>query len=276
MYMKYIKSVLQFFFILDKGKRLAHFLIVVLPLSFLVSTFFPLDTYISWIASYSSPYPTFSALWLSLQPSTFHWSAFIIAFLALIIVFSAYATLTLKCFRVGRFSIKGFFRSANDNFIAALYLVAGIAVLYLIWQFVLALFLFLCQKAPSIVWVKVFSYISLAVWSGVFLPMLMPPVMWFPLMAINGLSPAQAFGRALQKSAQKGSAIILSLAFMFLVIVAIGVISGLVGNGAFSLIFNAIAFTIGFCYFAVLNMAVYFDIEGITREDVTRSLYFSR
>lgn len=276
MVMKYIKSVLQFFFVLDKGKRLVFFLPIVVPLSFLVSTFFPIDTYISWISSFSTPYPDFSALWLSLQPAYFRLDIFIIVFISLIIVFSAYATLTFKCFRIGRFSLKGFFRSANDNFIASASLIISIALLYLIWQFVLALFLFLCQKAHTIILAKVCSAIVLAIWSAAFLPLLLPMVMWFPIMAINGLKPAAAFGRALQKIGRHGGGILLSLVFIVVLIVVLSIISGLVGNGAFSTIFNSIAFTISFCYFTVLTMAVYFDIEGIPREDITRSLYFAR
>jgi len=273
--MKYCKSVLQFFFILDKGKRLFYFLIVVLPLSFLVSAVLPLDTYTRWIASFNNPYPTFGSLWLSLQP-TFSWPVLLFALLGLVICFSAYSTLTLRAFRVGRFTIKGFFRNANENFFASFYLIASIIALYLVWQFIIALFLFLCQKAASKLMVKVLSIIVVAIWSGLFLPLLLPLVIWFPLMAINGLPPARAFGRALQKIGHHGGRILFALAFMAVAIVALGIISGLVGNGAFSLIFNAIAFAFGFCYLAVLNMAVFFDIEGLPREDITRSLYFSR
>ncbi|GEM_PF-6637438 len=273
--MKYCKSVLQFFFILDKGKRLFYFLIIILPLSFLVSMIFPLDTYTSWIASFSTPYPTFGSLWLSLQPS-FRWPVLLLALLGLVIAFSAYSTLTLRCFRVGRFTIKGFFRNANENFFASFYLLASIITIYMFWQFVLALLLFLCQQAISLTAVKLFSSITVLIWSGVFLPLILPMVIWFPLMAINGLPPARAFGRALQKIGHHGGRILFALAFMAVVIVGLGIISALVGNGAFSLVFNAIAFTFGFCYFAVLNMAVYFDIEGLVREDITRSLYFSR
>ncbi len=273
--MKYLKSVLQFFFVLDKGKRLFCFLIVVLPLSFLVSLIFPLDTYTSWIRAFSTPYPTFGSLWLSLQPN-FHWIVLVVALIGLVIAFSAYSTLTLRCFRVGHFNMKGFFRSANENFFASFYLLISIIVLYMFWQFVLALFLFLCQKATSLTAVKLFSSITVLIWSGVFLPLILPMVMWFPLMAINGLPPARALTRALQKIGHHGRHILVALAFMAVAIFALGLISGVVGNGAFSVTFNSIAFTFGFCYFTVLNMTVYFDIEGLVREDIIRSLYFAR
>lgn len=273
--MKYLKSVLQFFFVLDKGKRLFCFLIVVLPLSFLVSLIFPLDTYTSWIRAFSIPYPTFGALWLSLQPN-FHWIVLVVMLIGLIIAFSAYSTLTLRCFRIGHFNMKGFLRSANENFFASFYLLSSIIILYMFWQFVLALLLFLCQKAASVTAIKLFSTIIVLVWSGLFLPLILPMVMWFPLMAINGLPPARAFSRALQKIGNHGRHILFALAFMVAVIFALGLISGIVGNGAFSLTFNSIAFAFGFCYFTVLNMIVYFDIEGLAREDIIRSLYFAR
>lgn len=274
--MKYIKSTLQFLFILDKGKRLLYMFLMLVPASIIVSLVFPLDIYIKWIVNYDVPYESFSLLWSSLLPSTLRVDLFILALLLVVISYSAISTLTLRCFRVGVFNAKGYLRAANDNFFPAFYLISSVIIFYVFWQFVLALFLYLFQTFNSVLLTVIFSSILMIIWAIGLIFLLVPVIVWFPIMAINGVSPFKALGIAIQKVNPKTLSIAFSIAFIIAAIILINILSGFLNFNFVSIIINTLTFSFGFCYIVVLSMIVYFDIEGLSREDISRSLYFSR
>ena len=274
--MKYIKSTLQFLFVLDKGRRFLSLFLMILPTALIVSFVFPLDIYIKWVATYDAHYDTLLALWTSLQPASMTIGTFLLALFAIVISYSAYNTLTLRCFRVGVFTVKGFLRSANENFFPAFYLVASLIIFYVFWQFILVLFLYLLQLSSSIAFIRLMSIILMIIWSVGLVFALLPFVVWLPLMAINGFGPTKAFGLALQKASTRTIPIALSLGFLIAVIIGINFLSGFLAISFLSTIVNTISFAFAFCYVSVLSMIVYFDIEALTREDISRSLYFSR
>lgn len=276
--MKYFYLTLQYIFKLDRGKRFVFLMLFALPASLTLAHFFPITGYFQWFVNYSADYTTYSTLWLSLMNrSTFQVGLLILGYALLIMAVSAITTIIIRSVRIGKFQVKSLFYLINENFFPAFYLITFFILSLILFQSLVCLFLFLWQILPGVVLGYVLSLLItligliLVTWAFSNL------VLWLPIMSINGLKPFPAIGTAYSKNntTKKNFFVAYILAIVFLLI--IGFVSYLFNKIWYiSWIIDALNYAFLTVYFATLSILAYFDIEGITREDLVRKPYLRR
>ncbi|MGI6523188.1 MAG: hypothetical protein ACOX2Y_04845 [Christensenellales bacterium] len=96
-------------------------------------------------------------------------------------------------------------------------------------------------------------------------------------MSINGLKPHKAIAASYSKTHNQRRELLISYIIIVAGIVLIGFISYLFGDVWYiSWIINTLNYAIATVFFVVLSILSYFDIEGITREDLVKRPYLRR
>ncbi|MFA6766452.1 MAG: hypothetical protein WCS45_05410 [Clostridia bacterium] len=276
--MKYLFLTLQYLFRLDSGKRFLALLLIALPPCILLAYFFPITGYFEWFFNYSGDYGSYSALWLSLaQRDSLGLGFLVLGYILLVLSVSAITTAVARSVRIGKFQLKNFLYLINENFFPSFYTITFFIIALMVAQSLIGLFLFLWQSLPtltasfvvSIIFVLISLLLLVWAYSGL--------ALWLPIMSINGLKPHKAIAASYSKTHNQRRELLISYIIIVAGIVLIGLISYLFGDVWYiSWIINTLNYAIATVFFVVLSILSYFDIEGITREDLVKRPYLRR
>ncbi len=276
--MKYFYLTLQYLFKLDKGKRFLTLFLLALPACLLLAAFFPVTGYFEWLFDYSGAYENYGQLWLSLmQRESFMVGLLIIAYLLLVFSISAITTVVTKSIRIGKFQIKSLFYLINENFFPSLSLVTAVIISLLLTHSLICLFLFTWQYLPLAAVGYIMSMLSFLAIFLLLTFVFSKLVLWLPIMSINGLRPFRAMEAAISKIYPKKRNMFVAYLIPVVLLLASGILAYLFRTvGILDYVINVISYTIIFVYFCVLSLLAYFEIEGITREDLAKRPYLRR
>ncbi|MDD4316246.1 MAG: hypothetical protein PHC84_03690 [Clostridia bacterium] len=269
---------MQYLFRLDNGKRFLALFLFALPACLMLAAFFPVTGYFEWLLTYTGAYASYSELWMSLiQRDTLRLGFLFMGYILLVFSVSAITTITIRSMRVGKFQVKSLFYLINENFFPSLALVTAVTVSLLFFQSLICLFLFLWQFIPN----QAASYILSMVFSlGIVVLMFYIfsiLILWLPVMSINGLKPFKAMETAASKSHSDKGRIFTAYIIPLGVILVLGILSYLLrAIGILKFIINAVSYTLLTVYFTSVSLLAYFEIEGITREDLVKRPYLRR
>lgn len=276
--MKYFYLTMQYLFRLDKGKRFLTLFLFALPSCLMLAVFFPVTGYFEWLFDYSGAYANYGQLWLSLmQRDTFMTGLLIVAYLLLVFSISAITTIVIKSIRIGKFQIKSLFYLINENFFPSLALVTAVIISLLFSHSLICLFLFTWQYIPFAIVSYILSMLSFLLIFFLLTFVCSKLVLWLPIMSINGLSPFRALEAAISKTYPKKRNMFVAYLIPILLLLASGILAYLFRTvGILDFVINVISYTIITVYFCVLSLLAFFEIEGITREDLVKRPYLRR
>lgn len=276
--MKYLYLTLQYLFKIDKGKRFLSLLIFAIPSCFVLAYYFPITGYMEWILNYTGNYSSYSELWLSLvERDTFKLGLLLIGSILLILSISTVTTLTIRSVRVGKMQVNNVFFLVNENFFPSFFMMSFFILSLLLLQSVICLFLFLWQTISSFILSYILSLIILflALILAIFICSRM--ALWLPLMSINGIKPIKALGISFAKTHPHRKSLFVTYLCLIIIIVSLGIVAFFLGDIWYlKWLINALNYTIATVFFVVTSILAYFDIEGITREDLIKRPYLRR
>lgn len=276
--MKYIYLTLQYLFKLDKGKRFLFLMLFALPPCLALAYFFPITGYFDWFISYTGNYTSYPELWLSLMNrNSLQIGLLILGYILLVISISAITTIIIRSLRIGKFQVKSLFYLINENFFPALYLITFFIISLILFQSLICLFLFLWQTLPGITLGFILSIAITLI--GLVLMTLgySNMVLWLPIMSINGLRPLPALGTSYSKNNTTKKSVFVAYLLAIVFVLMMGYLSYTFKNAWYlSWIINAISYAFMTIYFSTLSILAFFDIEGITREDLVKRPYLRR
>lgn len=276
--MDYFRLTWSYLFKNGKGRQFIVFAALALIPCAIFAYFYPLSNFIGWIANYyQHSVPSWNILWLGVFPVSLK-GYFLIAFASSCFVFAeaAISTMISRHLRVGRFSTKGIFLSANENFFPALFSCLGFIFSIIIMHTILSLFLFLWLTIKIKILGLIFSCISITILVTLFIYMWATTNLWLPIMSFNGLNVFKSFSVAFYKSR------INQKKFFITYIVVIGIVVGFAFAAHYARIIPMLPFiltTISYVFASVFiiafNFISYFKAESIPREDLA-CLYKSK
>lgn len=269
---------MQYLFRLDKGKRFLTLFLFALPACLLLAVFFPVTGYFEWLFDYSGVYTSYGQLWLSLmQRDTFMTGLLIVAYLLLVFSISVITTIVIKSIRIGKFQIKSVFYLINENFFPSLALVTAIILSLLFSHSLICLFLFTWQYIPFETVSYILSMLSFLLIFLLLAFIYSKLVLWLPIMSINGLQPFRAIEAAISKNYPKKRSMFIAYLIPMLLLLFTGILAYLFRTvGIMDVVINVISYTIISVYFCVLSLLAFFEIEGISREDLVKRPYLRR
>lgn len=276
--MKYIAITLQYLFRIDKGKRFLSLLLFALPSSLVLAYYFPITGYFDWFNNYTGSYISYSELWLSLvQRDTLKVGLLFLGYFLMILSVSAISTLTIRSVRIGRFQIKSPFYLINENFFSSFFLITFFILGWITVQSLLCLFLFLWQILPGYAVGFILSIIIMLI--SLFLATLFftRVSLSLPLMCINGLKPLKSIGLAFSKTYPHKNKLLIAYIVAVIGILLLGFVAFIFQKIWYvKLIINTLNYACAIVFFSVLSILSYFDIEGISREDLIKRPYLRR
>ncbi len=276
--MKYFYLTIQYLFQLDKGKRFLTLFLYALPACLVLSAFFPITGYFEWLFGHGSAYANYGELWLSLvQRDTFKLGLLIAVYFLLILSVSAITTTIIRSLRVGKFQVKSLFYIINENFLPSLWMVSATMIGLLVFHSLFGLFLFTWQFIPNVALSYALSMISFLLCLSLLTFVFSKLALWLPIMSINGLRPFRAMESAISKTHQKKKNMFVAFSIAVLLLLAAGTIAFFFrAVGILDFVINVVTYTIMLVYYCALSLLAYFDIEGITREDLAKRPYLRR
>ncbi len=273
--MKYIKSVFEYLFLFERGKRFFLTALVILPVAALSGFALPLGDYFSWFINFSGQYENFTAL-LTSSFSGFNVIIYVGLLILTVLTVAAVASMMNYCLRTGGLRFGNLLRNINDNFFPALYscvIFGGIALLV---QFVMTVFLYLVNLIKTAWVVTALGIFVLLLFLFLLLLIVAAAMISLPISSYYGVGPVRSFGLSIQKTQANFWKIMLALALPILVCAGLGFAIGAIGNFIASVVVSAVIYDFMLTYLITLAILAFYDIEGITRDDTPRAYLYRK
>lgn len=267
-YFKYLKMTLSY-----TNGRIWYLLLLSLLPSVLIAFIFSPYGSIDFLCRFGDYYTaTFGEIMLAVMgiSMSYYWLG-IVGIFAVPFFLSILFGAVERHMRVGEFDL-GFNRvraRLNFNYITAVKFTLIIFVVYMFFKFLQGtMFYLFCNSLQwgwalslSIIWYVLIFFVELSLLS-VF-------ILWVPTMLQTGLNSAKSLGLSVRQGARY------SLSTMgILLIPTIPMIAFMIVNSTLRLhidiVLNAVLLTITVVYYVVLMYTIFFDINGIEREDIKK------
>lgn len=274
-FMKYIKSVLEYLFVFERGKRFFLTALVILPVAALAGFALPLGDYFAWFIGFNGQYENYTAL-LKSSFSGFNIIVYLGLLVLIVLTVAAVASMMNYCLRTGGLRFGNLLRNINDNFFPALYssvIFGGVALLV---QFLMTLFLYIVNLIKTAWVVTALGVFVLLLFLFLLLLTVSAAMIALPISSYYGVGPVKSFGLSIQKTQADFWKIMLALSLPLLVCVGLGFALGAIGNFIASVIVSALIYDFMLTYLITLAILVFYDIEGITRDDTPRSYLYRK
>ncbi len=274
--MKYIKLVFEYLFKFGKGKRFLITTLIALPFSVLLAFAVPSDAYFGWFINHTGQYKTFGDL-ISSQFAGFNVYFFLGAIAVSILTIASITGMMNFCLRTGKFRIGNLYRGINDNFFSALKVALFFFVGIFLTSLILMFFLYPIGLI-TIPWLVTTLSIVLFVLYGLLIAVFLINILLFlPIMTYNGTGFLSTMKMSLEKTQQADfKKLYLAVLFPIFIVFVLGFIGGIVNVRAVGIVLSTIACAFATVYLVTLSMLVYFDVEGLQREDTPKEYLYQK
>ncbi len=174
--------------------------------------------------------------------------------------------------RVGEFNL-GFDRiltRLNFNYLTALKFSLTLFVVYEIFKFLQVVMFYLLAHSLQIGWAFGLSIVWYVVLYAVELFLLASTVLWVPTMLQTGLSSAKAMGLAIRQGTKQILPTMVSFMIPTLPMLILMVVNSVL-NLKLDIVLDAILLTISVVFYVIYMYSMFFDINGIEREDLKKT-----
>lgn len=267
--MKYLKLNLQYLFSYGKGKRFATLFLILLPLSVAAAFAMPTAQFTGWFIEYPGGYRNYLQL-VAQMFSGFHWWAMLIFLIVAVATVSVVMSLNNYCLRTGRLSVRYPARLLNDNLIPSFFMVLVAAIVMVLWFALLLLFVFLFHYIKNLILAQVVSILFFLFATFGLSAFFATIVLWLPVMSHNGIRPYKAIGYAVEKIGSVWWKSFFATVPITVMVLAVSVGMWFTGSVAACVAVDIIIYDIVFVYFISLCDIMFFDVEGLPREDMPR------
>lgn len=260
-------------YLFKNGKAKQFFVfaaLVFIPCS-IIAYYFPLSKFINWMFDFRQHTAT---SWASLSIHNYALSIkgyILVAFAFVYFIFaeSAVSTLISRHLRVGRFTAKGIFLGANENFFPAMFASIGFVIMLLLTHAVIALFLFLWLLIKVKTLGLILSIISVIAIGILFTYIWATTNLWIPVMSFNGLNMLKSLSVAFYKSRSSQKKFFVPYLFIVCLVVTFAIISYYTRKiWIVSYIITIASYIFATVFIISFSFISYFKVESIHREDL--------
>ena len=274
--MRYLKETLDYILVKGKGIRFLSVFIVLLIPSAMIAYGLPAEKFFANLI-HEPNYANFGETWLSFFTSPLTIVSVAVGLLFAATAFACVIGVIITHFRVGTFSLKYVGRSLNDYFVPAIAHSLFFIVDFIVNYTIFALLIFIWHKYANGVTYTVLGFVSGAILLSVFVYILSSLTVWLPTMSIKGDYGLKTFTDSFYKSRSKQKYFLPTHIFITLILLAMGAISHFVhGPWYVSLIIDSIGYAACLTLYIVYCFVVYFNENGLPREDLVGSPYKRR
>ncbi|MEG1613228.1 MAG: hypothetical protein RR357_03575 [Clostridia bacterium] len=244
-------------------------LIPSVSIAFVVSPYSSLDFLCTYFSQNVSSFSVIYKSILGIKTSTF-WIG-IIGVVLVPIAFSILIGTVERHMRMGEFTL-GVSRlrvRINYNFLTSLKFLLVLLLIFQIGKFLQGIMFFAFAKFFTETVAFVFSivwYILIFILEWFVLSLI---ILWMPTMLQTGLSSTKAFGLSVRQVMRHVLSIMLTMLVPTLPMVLFMIANALLGL-KIGLILDSIILSITFVYYIVLMYSVFYDVNGIEREDLKK------
>lgn len=276
--MRYFRLTLQYLFKMGKDLRFPVLFLFAFPSAAAIGYYFPITGYINWFADFSvNSFTSYGNMWLSLiSRDSLQLAILFIGYILLMMSLSVITTLIIRSMRTGTFQLKNVFGLINENFIPGFFVATVFFISLITFHSLACLFLFLWQKIFHLALALTLSVATVLILLTLLLLCMATQALWMPLMAYYGKSPFKAMTVSIVKSRGKTAQLISFYSIIFAIILGFGLLGTLVKNIWAAWMLNTVSYALSMVLLSTLGVVTFFDIEGITREDLVKRPYLRR
>lgn len=273
--MKYIKNVLEYLFLFERGKRFFLTALLILPVAALAGFALPLGDYFNWFINFTGQYSDFTSL-LTSSFEGFNVIIYICLLILIVLTVAAAVSMMNYCLRTGKLRFGNLLRNINDNFFPALYSSVIFGGIVLLGQFLMTIFLYLVNLISTPWVVTTLGIFVLLLFLFFLLLIVSSAMISMPISSYYGVGPVKAFGLSIQKTQIDFWKIMFALAVPVLVCVGLGFGLGAIDNFITSVVVSALIYDFMLTYLITLSILCFYDVEGITRDDTPRAYLYRK